>query len=62
MSQKSQADQHKTSVVASEAAAETLPSVSPIVMITATSDVYVTDRSLTKWEKVNNPDSNGDLP
>ena len=59
MSQKPRDDQHTVIAAKSapvEAAAETTPWVSPIVMVTSTNDgVYITDSRLTKWEKLEQP-------
>lgn len=55
MSQKSQADLHRSSaeIAAPQGVVKIVPPASPVVMITsASTGIFVADHRLTKWEKV----------
>jgi mevalonate pyrophosphate decarboxylase len=56
MSQKSQADQHTLSEVAPVAEGGAARAFhSPLVMVTASNKVYVSDKTITTWEESSIP-------
>ena len=55
MSRKPQSGQRTSAEPAQAAVAEDSPFRSPLVMVTSTNKVYVTDRTITRWEEVSVP-------